>query len=127
MSNHGETVQYNAADFDAAAPGIIATERFGTLSLQGIKDGDWITFQNVDITNLDSLALQLSVARGGTLEIRVGAVTGNMIASTVVESGGTGGRSFGSMATLRSCEYTGASPVSRIYSFFSESQADLFG
>lgn len=126
MSNHGETVQYNAADFDAAAPGIIATERFGTLSLQGIKDGDWITFQNVDITNLDSLALQLSVARGGTLEIRVGAVTGNMIASTVVESGGTGGRSFGSMATLRVKVNTlGITGQQDLFFLFREPQADL--
>lgn len=94
-SSRGDHKEYNATDFDAAAPGIIATERFGNPTLQGIKDGDWTAYHNINLTHLDSLILQLNVAQsGGTIEVRVGAATGNIIASQRVESA-EGDRSFG--------------------------------
>ena len=92
--------EYNATTFDAAAPGIIAVERFGNLTLQGIKDGDWTAYHNIDLTQLDSLILQLGVTQsGGTIEVRVGAATGNIIASQKVEST-EGARTFGRGVTL---------------------------
>lgn len=99
-SSSGERKEYNATAFDAAAPGIIAAERFGNLSLQGIKDGDWTAYHNIDITHLDSLILQLNVTQsGGTLEVRVGAATGNIIASQTIENSAVP-RSFGRGVTL---------------------------
>ena len=99
-SSNGDRKEYNAIDFDAVAPGIIAAERFGNPTLQGIKDGDWTAYHNIDLTHLDSLILQLSVAQsGGTIEVRVGAATGNIIASQRVESA-EGARSFGRGVTL---------------------------
>lgn len=99
-SSSGDRKEYKATDFDAAAPGIIATERFGNPTLQGIKDGDWTAFHNIDLTHLDSLILQLNVVQGGgTLEVRVGAPTGNIIASQRVESA-EGERTFGRGITL---------------------------
>ena len=99
-SSDGESKEYNATTFDAAATGIIATERFGNLTLQGIKDGDWTAYHNIDLTHLDSLILQLSVTQsGGTIEVRVGAATGNIIASQRVESA-EGARPFGRGVTL---------------------------
>lgn len=98
--NNGESQEYNATAFDAAAPGIIATERFGNLTLQGIKDGDWTAYHNIDMTRLDSLILNLNVAQnGGILEVRVGAATGNIIASQTIESP-AGARSFGRGVTI---------------------------
>src|SRR5690554_5805467 len=99
-SSNGDRKEYNAIDFDAVAPGIIAAERFGNPTLQGIKDGDWTAYHNIDLTHLDSLILQLSVAQsGGTIEVRVGAATGNIIASQRVESA-EGARPFGRGVTL---------------------------
>lgn len=99
-SSSGESKAHNATIFDAAAPGIIAAERFGNPTLQGIKDGDWTAYHNIDLTHLDSLILQLSVAQsGGTIEVRVGAATGNIIASQSVKSE-EGARPFGRGVTL---------------------------
>lgn len=81
VSTRGETMQYSATEHDEAAPGIIVAEHFGSRSLQGIKDGDWILFRNMDITFLDSMRLEVRASHGGTIEVRVGAITGNMIAS----------------------------------------------
>ncbi len=95
LNSHGESREYAATAYDAAAPGIITSARFGSLTLQGIKDGDWTAYKNIDITHLDSLILQLNVVQdGGTLEVRVGAATGNVIASQTIDGGGEP-RSFG--------------------------------
>ena len=60
--------------------------------LQGIKDGDWTAYHNIDITHLDSITLQLNVNQeGGTLEVRVGAATGNMIASQIINNNANSG------------------------------------
>jgi len=99
-SSNGERKEYDATTFDAAAPGIIATERFGTLTLQGIKDGDWTAYHNIDLTHLDSLILQLNITQsGGTLEVRVGAATGNIIVSQSIDQTESP-RSFGRGVTL---------------------------
>jgi beta-glucosidase len=87
LKENGDRREYNATEFDDAASGIITNERFGNLTLQGIKDGDWTAYHNIDMNNLDSLILRLSVMQeGGTLEVRVDAPTGNVIASQIIES-----------------------------------------
>lgn len=87
LSINGAKTNYIATDFDASSPGIISTQRFGSQMLQGIKDGDWVLYNDIDITNLDSILLNLNVTQsGGTLEIRAGASTGNLIASQKIES-----------------------------------------
>lgn len=91
----GVKKEYNATSFDNASSGIIKAERFGNLTLQGIKDGDWTAYNNIDITHLDSLILQINVTQeGGTLEVRVSAPTGNIIATQEIKNSTTS-RSFG--------------------------------
>lgn len=86
QSKSGTINEYNATDFDLASPGIMTVERYGNLSLQGIKDGDWTSYQDIDFTNLDSLFLQMNVQKdGGTIELRVGASTGNIVATHTIE------------------------------------------
>lgn len=90
LSINGERTKHNATDFNAASPGIISTQRFGSQTLQGIKDGDWILYNDIDITNIDSILLNVSVTQsGGTLEIRAGASTGNIVASQIINTTGT--------------------------------------
>ena len=99
LSINGERTKHNATDFDAASPGIISTQRFGSQTLQGIKDGDWILYNDIDITNIDSILLNVSVTQsGGTLEIRAGASTGNIVASQIINTTGT--ERFGRGATI---------------------------
>jgi len=89
---NGMVKAYNATEFDAAAKGLITSARFGRRSVRGIKDGDWIAFNGIDVTNLDSIKFSMNVfASGGSIEVRVGSATGNILAAQKVESDQTGG------------------------------------
>ena len=88
----GTKNEYDAIKFDKASKGVIITESFGRTFLRGIKEGDWIAFNNIDLTNMDSLKINMNVfANGGSIEVRVGSETGNILTSQKVESEYTGG------------------------------------
>lgn len=94
--SNGVVKQYDATKFDASASGLITSARFGAASVRGIKDGDWTSYNNVDITNVDSIRFNMTVSGdGGLLEVRVGSKTGNILASQKIagtpQSGGFGG------------------------------------
>ncbi|MBN1117181.1 MAG: glycoside hydrolase family 3 C-terminal domain-containing protein [Bacteroidales bacterium] len=100
VNENGETKNYDATKFDEAVNGLITTERFGTISLRGIKNDDWIAFHNIDITSLDSLKFNMNVImNGGAIDVRVGSTSGNIIASQKIESSEPSGY-FGSRATI---------------------------
>lgn len=91
--------EYDATEFDASAPGLMVTSSFGRTSIRGVKDGDWTAYNNVDITDVDSIRFTMSVSgEGGQLEVRVGSSTGNILASETIkgnpQSGGGGFRGF---------------------------------
>ncbi|HPR32213.1 MAG TPA: glycoside hydrolase family 3 C-terminal domain-containing protein [Prolixibacteraceae bacterium] len=123
--NKGETKQYEATQFDESASGIMATERFGRFSLRGIKDGDWTAYHNIDVSHLDSIIFQINVAlSGGSIEVRVGSNTGNIIASQKVESKGQGGF-MGNRVTIPAKVNTlGISGPQNLYFVFREPQPE---
>ncbi len=85
---NGETLkEFNATKYDASAPGLIVSERFGRTSIRGIKDGDWTAYDNVDITNIDSIRFNVAASgNGGVLEVRVSSATGNILATKKIEA-----------------------------------------
>jgi beta-glucosidase len=121
----GETKQYDASKYDESASGIIATERFGSFSLRGIKDGDWTAYHNIDVSNLDSIIFNINVSMsGGSIEVRVGSTTGNIIASQKVESKGQGGF-MGNRVTIPSKVNTlGIAGPQNLYFVFREPQPE---
>jgi beta-glucosidase len=93
VSNGKVGKEYDATKFDASANGLITSARFGSAAVRGIKDGDWTSYNNVDITNVDSMRFNMTVSGdGGLLEVRVGTKTGNILASQKIagtpQSGG---------------------------------------
>src|SRR5690606_25147798 len=103
VSNSGEIEQHDATKFDASAKGLIVSSRFGQNAVRGIKDGDWTAYDNIDVTNLDSIRFTMGVSGdGGLLEVRVGSVTGNLLASQKVEGtpASEGFRGFGRPRTI---------------------------
>ncbi len=79
--------EFDATKFDASAPGLIVSERFGRTSIRGIKDGDWTAYDNVDITGVDSIRFNVSASgNGGILEVRVSSATGNILATQKIEA-----------------------------------------
>ena len=94
---------YDATKYDASAKGLIASARFGQSAVRGIKNGDWTAYNNIDVTNLDSIRFNLTVSGdGGLIEVRVGSETGNILASEKIagppQGGGFGG--FGRSKTV---------------------------
>lgn len=86
---------YDATKYDASAKGLITSARFGQASVRGIKEGDWTAYNNIDVTNLDSIRFNMTVAGdGGLLEVRVGSETGNLLASEKI-AGSRQGDGFG--------------------------------
>ncbi|HTM91922.1 MAG TPA: glycoside hydrolase family 3 C-terminal domain-containing protein, partial [Flavisolibacter sp.] len=95
VTKSGTVKEFDATKFDASANGLITSARFGSASVRGIKDGDWTAYNNVDITDVDSIRFNMTVSGdGGTIEVRVVSATGNILASKKVDapqqSGGGG-------------------------------------
>lgn len=102
ISKNRDVKEYNATKYEDAAKGLITAPRFNRVALRGIKDGDWASYGNVDFTDLDSIKFNMTVAYdGGSIEVRVGSLTGNIIASGKVNGDQRGGnRFFGSPAIV---------------------------
>ncbi|MFZ2338761.1 MAG: glycoside hydrolase family 3 C-terminal domain-containing protein [Bacteroidales bacterium] len=85
---NGEVLkEYDATKFVSSAPGLIIASRFGRTSISGIKDGDWTAYDNINITDVDSIRFNLSSsADGGILEVRAGSAAGNVLASATIGS-----------------------------------------
>jgi beta-glucosidase len=102
IGKDGTVKEYDATKYDDAAKGLITSARFGQPSVRGIKDGDWTSYNNIDITDLDSIKFNMNViVNGGLIEVRVGSVTGNILASQKVEGNQTDRfRFFGRTVTI---------------------------
>ena len=93
VAKGGTVKTFDATKFDASARGLITSARFGSAAVRGIKDGDWTSYNNVDMTDIDSIRFNMTVSGdGGLLEVRVGSATGNILASEKIagtpQSGG---------------------------------------
>ena len=93
IDSDGAVKEYDATKFNASAKGVIASERMGQFSVRGIKDGDWTLYNNVDITAIDSIKINMTVSGtdGGIVEVRLGSSTGNMLATVKVAGNQQGG------------------------------------
>jgi beta-glucosidase-like glycosyl hydrolase len=86
VTKAGVVKEFDATKYDASASGLISSARFGTSSVRGIKDGDWTAYNNIDITDVDSIRLNMTVSgNGGIIEVRVGTATGNILSSQKIE------------------------------------------
>ena len=122
----GTVKEYDATKYDDAAKGLITSARFGRASVRGIKNGDWLAYNNIDVTNLDSIKFNMNVfVSGGAIEVRVGSATGNILATQKVISNQTGGfRAFRNIVSIPAKINTlGISGPQSIYLVFREPEA----
>jgi len=104
VKNDGSVKDYDASKFDAAAQGIVLGARQGqNVTMRGINDGTWTSYNNIDITNIDSVRFSMNVTSpaGGIIEVRLGSATGNLIATTKVSGTQQGGGGFGGFGRTR--------------------------
>ena len=83
VKKDGSAVKYNATNFSASSKGITAgAGMMPEKSVKSINDGDWTSYNNVDISNIENINLNLSIpGDGGTIEVRVGSLAGNLLGS----------------------------------------------
>ncbi len=126
IDKDGTVKKYDAVKYDKASKGLITSPRFGRNSFSGIKEGDWTAYNNIDITDVDSIKINMNVfVNGGSIEVRVGSETGNIIASREVESEYAGGfGAFRNVVTIPAKINTlGISGPQTIYLVFREPEA----
>jgi len=105
IKSDGFVTKYDATKYSSAADGItVGSGMSNENSVRSIKDGDWTAYEGVEVTNLEEMNLRLNIpANGGTIEARIGSVTGNVLA-TFDASGGEGGRIGGPFGGARTIE-----------------------
>lgn len=128
VTKSGTVKDYDATKFDNAAKGLITEPRFGRVSVRGIKNGDWTSYGNINVGELDSMRFNLSVAYdGGVIEARVGSPTGNIIASQTVaaKAPAGGGSPFGgrNITVAAKVNTLGINGPQEVYLVFKEPEA----
>lgn len=83
VKRDGSSVQYDATQITASSKGI--TFGSGLLPLKSVKsinDGSWTSYKNVNVSDIESINLNLSIpGDGGSIEVRAGSPTGTLLAS----------------------------------------------
>ncbi|MEO8173972.1 MAG: glycoside hydrolase family 3 C-terminal domain-containing protein, partial [Sediminibacterium sp.] len=127
LAKDGKVKEYDATKFDNSAKGLITEPRFGRVSIRGIKNGDWTSYGNINVGELDSIRFKMSVTYdGGVIEARVGSATGNIIASQKVIGNGQGGGGgpFGNAVNVSAKVNTlGITGAQDVYLVFREPEA----
>jgi beta-glucosidase len=97
----GSIIRYDAGQPSETSKGIIISS--GILpqkSVKSIKDGDWTSYRNVNISDIESVNLNISIpGDGGYVEFRLGSPAGELLA-TVDANGSEGMYSAFMPATL---------------------------
>ncbi len=83
IKSDGSSTKYDATKFASSSEGIvIGSGMSDENSVRNIQDGNWTSYNQVDVTDIENMKLRLNIpADGGTIEARVGSPTGNLLAS----------------------------------------------
>lgn len=92
VKGDGSKTTMDITKFTASSKDIIIAGGGGASNesaIKGINDGSWTSYNSIDITNLKSLNLSMIVnGDGGSVEVRTGSITGNLLATFEVKSAG---------------------------------------
>ncbi len=93
-----ETV-HDATKFSASSPGITVGSGMGAVEqVRSIDDGSWTCYENVDLTDVESMGINLNIPTvGGLVEVRVGSPEGNLLTTldATVQAGNRAGGVYG--------------------------------
>lgn len=81
QKSDGSVTEYDATNFSDASEGITVGSGMGEVEqVRTIDDGSWTAYENIDLTDVDSMAVMVNIpTEGGVIEIRVGSTDGNLI------------------------------------------------
>lgn len=97
--------KYDATKYSSASKGITVGSGMGTIEqVRTIDDKSWTAYNNIDLNNVDTIGLVVNIpTEGGIIEVRVGSVGGNLIATldATVASGKKSGGVYGGGSLMK--------------------------
>ena len=95
----GTVSKHDATRFSASSKGITVGSGMGSVEqVRTIDDGSWTAYENIDLTDVDTIGINLNIpTEGGLVEVRVGSPDGNLIATldATVAGGARAGGVYG--------------------------------
>ena len=105
FNKDGSISKHDATKYDSSADGITVGSGMGsTDQVRTIDDGAWTAYNNIDITNTDTIGITLNIpTTGGIVEVRAGTPTGNLLATlnASVAAGARSGGAYGGGSLMR--------------------------
>jgi beta-glucosidase-like glycosyl hydrolase len=103
--SNGSVAKYDATKFASASKGITVGSGMGAIEqVRTIDDKSWTSYNSIDLNNVDSIGFIVNIpTEGGVIEVRVGSVDGNLIATldATTASGKTAGGVYGGGSLMK--------------------------
>jgi beta-glucosidase len=79
--SNGSVSKFDATKYSSSSKGITVGSGMGTEDqVRSIDDGSWTSYDNVDLTDVDTIGINLNIlTEGGIIEVRVGSPEGNLL------------------------------------------------
>ncbi len=101
----GKTAKFDATKYNSASKGITVGSGMGTVEqVRTIDDGSWTAYENVDLTNADTIGIVLNIpTEGGIVEVRAGSPDGNLLTTlnATVAGGARAGGVYGAGSMMK--------------------------
>jgi beta-glucosidase len=101
----GSITKIDATKYSSASKGITVGSGMGTIDqVRTINDGSWTAYENIDITNIDTIGINLNIPiDGGLVEVRAGSPDGNLITTlnATVAGGARSGGVYGGGSLMK--------------------------
>lgn len=95
----GTVSKHDATKFSSSSKGITVGSGMGSVEqVRTIDDGAWTAYENIDLTDVDTIGINLNIpTEGGLVDVRVGSPDGNLIATldATVAGGARAGGVYG--------------------------------
>ncbi len=99
QKTNGTVTKYDATKYSSASKGITVGSGMGSEEqVRTINDGSWTAYNNIDLTNVDTIGINLNIpTEGGIVEVRTGSPEGNLLTTlnATVASGAKSGGVYG--------------------------------
>ena len=101
----GSIAKFDATKYSSASKGITVGSGMGTVEqVRTIDDGSWTAYDNIDVTGLDTIGINLNVpVDGGLVEVRVDSPDGNLLTTlnATVAAGARSGGVYGAGSLMK--------------------------
>ena len=103
--SNGSVSKHDATKYTAASKGITVGSGMGSVEqVRTIDDGSWTAYENIDVTDVDTIGINLNIpTEGGLVEVRVGSPEGNLLTTldATVASGARSGGVYGAGSMMK--------------------------